>query len=148
MRGCEVPRCDKLHLAKGLCARHYKRWRRHGHPGGGRADTPRATTSPTTAELHWAAGFLEGDGFFGGRFGNHEGGAGQGVTATQCYKDPLFRLQRLFGGTIGEQTRRNPGANHNRAWVWRVYGARARGVMMTLYPMLSPRRQKQVREAL
>ena len=28
---CEAPACDRTVYAKGLCSRHYKQWRRHGH---------------------------------------------------------------------------------------------------------------------
>ena len=28
---CEAPACERKVYAKGLCSRHYKQWRRHGH---------------------------------------------------------------------------------------------------------------------
>jgi len=31
-RGCKIDGCDKPHNARGLCAMHYERWRRHGDP--------------------------------------------------------------------------------------------------------------------
>lgn len=33
---CSVEGCDDPHTARGFCKRHYRRWRRHGDPLGGR----------------------------------------------------------------------------------------------------------------
>jgi hypothetical protein len=30
--GCEVAGCEEPHKAKGLCEKHYQRWRKHGDP--------------------------------------------------------------------------------------------------------------------
>jgi hypothetical protein len=35
-RVCSIPGCGKPHIARGLCDRHYRRWKRHGNPLGGR----------------------------------------------------------------------------------------------------------------
>ena len=136
---CSVNDCDRKVNGKGLCGKHYKRWQRHGNPLGGRAPTPRSTTTPTLRDLEWAAGFLEGEGHFG-IYGNN----GPGVAATQTSLEPLFRLQQLFGGTVGEQKRKVINPKHNKAWVWRAYGSRARGIALTLFSLLSQRRKDQI----
>ena len=100
---------------------------------------------PTTNELAWAAGFLEGEGFFG----NESRGYGFRVAARQNEPYPLEKLQRLFGGPIcSVSTVSNKFSRQSVIFDWTVSGERARGVAFTLYTLLSPRRRKQVREAL
>ena len=43
VRGCGVPDCRDLHVAQGLCRRHYDRWHRHGD-----TDAPSAALQPLT----------------------------------------------------------------------------------------------------
>lgn len=100
--------------------------------------TKRAIVSPTTHDLVWAAGFLEGEGYFGK-------GSGYVVTANQVNSEPAERLLRLFGGSLKQRLYERP---RSSLWVWSVCGARARGVMMTLYLLLSGKRKGQIRGAL
>lgn len=90
---------------------------------------------PTIKDIYWAAGIYEGEGHC-----NFSSGT-QRLAVTQ--KDPwiLLRLQSLFGGTIGSHKDRSINT-------WTLNGVRARGLLMTLYSLLSPRRQEQVRMAL
>ena len=95
-----------------------------------------ATEKATSNDFRWAAGFYEG-----------EGCARQvrGCTVTQItQKDPwvLERMKALFGGSIG------PTGASRTAWQWHISGARARGFLMSIYGLLSPRRQQQIRNAL
>src|SRR5437899_325842 len=92
---------------------------------------PKATSHPTARDLEWAAGFLEGEGSFG------KWGTTHTVQAAQVNQEPLLRIQTLFGGWVKPRKTMQPG--HQNAWVWRVSGARARGIMMTLYSLLSER---------
>lgn len=87
-------------------------------------------------DLIWAAGFYEGDGCAYGARGYAQ------VQVTQ--KDPwvLERLKALFGGSISSS-----GAS-SAYWQWCLFGARARGFLMSIYELLSPRRQEQIRKAL
>lgn len=39
--GCSMPSCEGLHKARGLCARHYKRWLYNGDPSRTRKSGPR-----------------------------------------------------------------------------------------------------------
>lgn len=99
-----------------------------------------ATQVPTTTELYWAAGFLEGEGWFGIQ-SNHS----HSVVCTNTDTEPLKRLQAIFGGNIRRSPRKWP---HNDLYYWALYGARARGVMMTLFSLLSARRKHRIRTAL
>ena len=114
-----------------------------------------ASVSPTTADLAWAAGFLEGEGTFSPvtvTLKNGERKRYARVAAYQTTDEPLNRLQRMFGGSIFRHTyaARGLAKGYQRkpAATWTVNGARARGVMFTLWTFLSGRRQEQVRLAL
>jgi hypothetical protein len=98
-----------------------------------------ATRSPTTRDLEWAAGFLEGEGSF--TAGRIEDSACEVVTAVQINTEPLGKLKELFGGAISLHER----PNQKDFFQWRVSGARARGVMMTLYVLVSEKRQSRSR---
>lgn len=110
------------------------------------ATTARAIATPNAVHLHWAAGFLEGEGTFGFR------GATAAIHAAQTDNlGPLQKLLRFFGGSITPHKTESSRARGLRARdgaIWTVRGARARGVMMTIYCLMSPRRQEQIRHAL
>ena len=99
------------------------------------AKTPKATVYPTVRDIHWAAGFIEGEGCFGPT------GC---LIASQVQKEPLEKLQRWFGGRLGLHA--PPSHKGNPFWTWGVHGARARGVGMTLYQLLSPKRREQFKK--
>lgn len=118
------------------------------HRGEARAMT-KASISPSNADLAWAAGFLEGEGCF-----SRVGASGH-AEACQVNEEPIVRLQTLFGGTVSQrlQSRRIlPNGSESRSgspiWRWRVSGARARGIMFTLFHFLSARRRGQILAAL
>lgn len=94
-----------------------------------------AIRTPTQCDLGWAAGFLEGEGSFTCN------GTSERVTAPQVNPEPLIQLLEIFGGKV---TR----AKRDTIWEWRVFGARARGVMLTLFPLLSEKRKQQIKNAL
>lgn len=107
-----------------------------------RRTTPKATAKPGLRDLEWAAGFLEGEAAI------RRIGCSQNIQVSQLNPDPLKRLQRLFGGSIALYP--NARSSNNACGFigqWNVCGTRARGVMLTLYGLLSAVRQKQVREA-
>ena len=99
-----------------------------------------ASRKPTIIDIGWAAGFLEGEGTFNVNHGALLGSASSKVSATQKQREPLERLQALFGGSIV--------VFKAKYWRWTVYGSRARGVMFTMFSLLSPRRREQVKTAL
>lgn len=87
--------------------------------------------------LAWAAGFLEGEGSFvgcmsGGQFT---------VSAVQIQREPLERLQVMFGGALKPYVN-NRGTLYHR---WTVNGAHSIGIAFTLYTFMSPRRREQIR---
>lgn len=94
----------------------------------------------TTHELYWAAGFLEGEGSFG--LCRKQ----MNVCAAQVQREPLERLQRMFGGNIYECS--PSGRGKSRHYQWNAYSSRGAGVAMTLYTLMSPRRQEQIAKAL
>ena len=108
-----------------------------------RKTTPSATVHPTVADIHWAAGFFDGEGHINIYKGRH---ASIGITVTNCDLEPLEKFQRLFGGRINKKTK-GP-RNQQQAYYWGVYGIRAFGVIQTLYSILSTRRQDRCRAAL
>ena len=111
-------------------------WERHG--------TPKATTSPGTSDLAWAAGFYEGEGTC--QPSNGSFGHSQTVKVQQNHKEPLQRLQQWFGGSITES--RSRGFSTKQIFIWIICGARARGFLYTIYSFLSARRRLQARVAL
>ena len=90
-------------------------------------------------DLGWAAGFLEGEGSFNRR-------GCERVSAVQVNKEPVDRLLALFGGATVQYERKHP--VWKPTWQWYISGSRARGVMMTLFPLLSHKRQDQIRHAI
>ena len=87
---------------------------------------------------------MEGEGNFSTNSNRHPS---QVARATQKNLEPLYRLQALFGGSVGKSRRdaRWPDKEYGE---WRAYGARARGVMFTLFSFLSARRREQIKVAL
>jgi len=134
---------------------HYARWKRHGdpmkvgtkgwRPGMERATTKHATIHPTMKDLHWAAGFIEGEGSFDKSNGSSR------INVNQVNQEPIDKLLALFGGAA-KHYHKKWGLVHKSQpspiWNWYVSGSRARGIMMTLYSLMSAKRKKQIRHAL
>jgi hypothetical protein len=80
---------------------------------------------------------MEGEGYFHSR----KASGMMDLQASQVQKWPLDRMQALFGGTIYK----NPKVTF---YHWRLPGVVGAGLAMTLYPLMSPRRQEQIRFAL
>ncbi len=99
--------------------------------------TPKAIITPSTKDLYWAAGFLEGEGYF-----RKEKKRGSHISATQVNIYPLKKLQIMFGGNVKEKWMCEK--NKSQPYHWYASGARARGIMMTILPLLSPQRQLQL----
>lgn len=110
--------------------------------GADRSPAPKSIQKPTIRDLAWMAGFMEGEGHF---CGITLGGGGDRAVAVQVNKAPIDRIVALFGGTA--YLRKKDPPCHD-VWCWQVSGARARGLMMTLYPLMTPLRQSQIRVAL
>ncbi len=102
----------------------------------------RATYCPSTRELEWAAGFLEGEACFSIA---QRTSRCESIHASQVNKEPLEKLWYMFGGSLRMKA---PRKNQQSYWHWQVTGARARGIMLTLYSLLSDKRQNEIRFAL
>lgn len=98
-----------------------------------------------TVDLYWAAGFLEGEGCF---YSDSQRNSHSRVTASQVQREPLDRLVLLFGGHVRGPHKNSTGRTNQPIHDWTVSGAVARGIMMTLYAMMSPRRKEQIRDSL
>jgi hypothetical protein len=109
------------------------------HPFGVRLTAAQAVSRPRVRDIAWAAGFYEGEGTC-----NYVTGS-QHVIVNQVEREPLERLQQMFGGTI-----RPIKAHHHSkpSWRWGAHGPRACGVMLTLYGLLSKKRQHQIRQVM
>ena len=98
-------------------------------------------------ELYWAAGFLEGEGTFHLlKRPSRSRGFDFRVTCPQVQKEPLVRLQKLFGGTF--HVRKPRTEREQPCWVWNVCGARARGVALTVFSLMSEKRKTQIKKML
>jgi hypothetical protein len=95
-----------------------------------------AAETPSALDIAWAAGIFEGEGY--------TGLTNECSVVVISQKDPwlLLKLQRQFGGNV-----QNPN-NGSTCYRWGIYGARARGFLMTIFTYLSPRRRIQARKAL
>ena len=90
--------------------------------------------SPTMLDIAWAAGIWEGEGWV----------ATSCMAA--CQKDPyiLYKLQELFGGSVGNKVN----ANRSTLYRWLLCGTRARGFALTIFSFMSPRRKEQIKATL
>lgn len=93
-------------------------------------------------DIAWAAGFLEGEGsFMTSRTCPY-------VECAQVQREPLERLHALFGGTISFHQRKDKPAAWQDFYRWTLYGNASAGVMMTLFILMSPKRQEQIRNVI
>ena len=125
-----------------LCSMHYQRlvaWGRYDNPPHKAHLKP--TESPTIPNIHWAAGFLEGEGSFNTAHGTLT------VQAAQVNREPLSRLREMFGGNIYFQKRHEDRVkflNASDFYRWAVFGRRAERVVMLIYRDMSQRRKRQI----
>lgn len=54
-RTCSITNCNRVHIARGWCEIHYRRWKRHGDPTGKSTETP-------LAERLWSGAVADGTG--------------------------------------------------------------------------------------
>lgn len=95
----------------------------------------------TVRDLAWAAGFLEGEGYFGGR--------NAVVSCAQVQRWPLEELYRICGGTIsGPTQRQSANKKSSPIYLWSASGRSGAGIMMTLFTLMSPKRKEQIKTTL
>ena len=127
------PRRKRGHrfCSRGCAAKHEPQLRRLGwnKPG------LEPTKHPALSHICWAAGLYEG-----------EGSCAVYGHAKMTQKDSwaLQQLRAYFGGSIG---RYGQGSGH-KYFHWSLSGTMGRGFLMTIYSLLSPRRQEQIRRNL
>ena len=94
---------------------------------------------PKLHDIYWVAGIYEGE---GSTCKNSKS-----ITVSVAQKDNwlLEKCKQLFGGVIYHPTDTN---NHKRVSEWVIHGSRARGFALTIYSLLSPRRQQQIKRAM
>lgn len=96
-------------------------------------------------DIHWLAGFLDGEGYFGIQ------GSTPRVAAAQKDVWPLLKVKELVGGTIyrhmGSGCKKR-GIEAKPINTIHITGKRAIGLMMTLFSILSPRRQEKIKEII
>jgi hypothetical protein len=108
------------------------------------SSTRSASRKPSTPDLHWVAGFIEGEGTF---YKNNTNS--QGIKVSQVQKQPLEKLLSLLGGSLRKhKASTRPSRVSQGSYYWYVGGARARGIMLTLYSLMSPKRKLQIQRAL
>lgn len=117
--------------------------RRLGVCYGSKTGAIHAAVSPGIRQIEWAAGFLEGEGSF--RSSGTRRGCTEHVNVAQQQREPLGRMQRYFGGKIAHYT---PKTRSRPYYTWNISGERARGVILTVFALMSPRRQGQIRDSL
>ena len=106
--------------------------------------------SLTSMDIAWTAGFLEGEGSFSMAIWKQKTYQTV-IAATQVQKEPLERLVAMFGGALNYFPRPKTGREgyiRQPIWRWSLSGVRARGLMFTLYQMMSPRRREQISHAI
>jgi hypothetical protein len=106
-----------------------------------KGSTPKAMVQPSVIDIAWAAGFMEGEAHFSPTAAS--------VHVYQVNREPLDRLQYLFGGSVLKgPTRYEDNPRRQPQCIWQVTGTRGRGVSMTVYPFMSAKRQSQIRVGL
>ncbi len=99
----------------------------------------------SVADIHWMAGFCDGEAYFGIRKSTPV------IAIAQKDIWPLEKVSSLFGGKIYNLMGggyKKEGRLPRPMNVLHMNGKRAIGVMMTLYPLLSPRRQEKIKSVI
>lgn len=110
-------------------------------------------------ELARASGFLEGEGCFYVNVNANRGKTGRAqytrwnITAAQKEREPLERLQRLFGGNIHLVIRHaheyaGREIKETQVYRWSLEGGKVIQVEMTLYTLMSTRRREAIKKTI
>lgn len=99
--------------------------------------------------LHWTAGFLEGEGSF---FLNaRKPGYGRSfatVKAVQVDRECIDKLRSLYGGSVQLDKKVRSTSQGQPLFEWRMTGERAVDLMERLRPLMSSRRRAQIDKVL
>ncbi len=95
--------------------------------------------------LYWAAGFLDGEGYFASA---RVGKSTPVVNATQISPQTLYWLKDIFGGSVTGPYKNSSRPHHQAAFRWQICGSNAIAVMFTVYSLLSDKRQAEIRKVV
>lgn len=93
-------------------------------------------------DLHWIAGFLEGEGTFcrcGGTIT---------IAVSQVNKEPIDKMFLLLGGGILFIERKNQNPKWSDYHRWTVYGETAEMLMKAVFPLMSTKIKNKISEVL
>ena len=94
-------------------------------------------------DIYWAAGFIDGEGWFA----NQKCMAS--MRAKQNSPELLYRLQKIFGGNVDPAYTVKSGRYKGKKIAAYYLGTeKAAGALMTLYPIMSTKRQAEIRKVL
>ena len=99
--------------------------------------------------IGWVAGLLEGEGHFSCKTMHGRSWPGTiRVTLAMTDKDVVERFGAAFGRPAAFVRIRNNRPHHRPIYTVNISGARAAGLMMTIYPLMSARRKNKLSEVL
>ena len=96
----------------------------------------------STQDIVFAAGFYEGDGYC------YYNKLSETVRVGQKDPEILHRLRAKFGGVMRKDSDVTERGTPRTIYTWQITGARARGFLMSIYGLLSQRRQGQIRKTM
>ena len=131
--------------------RHYREICRKGCEISGRRravnwKTPAPMGHPGIRDIAWAAGIFEGEGHITTTRNRLRTRTYAQAVVTQ--RDPwlIHKLVHLFGGSANLT---KDGCHFGGPiWHWKLCGGRARGFLLTIFTLLSPRRQMRIQQAM
>jgi len=104
---------------------------------------------PTNEDIAWAAGFYEGEGS-PQNCNSRRLGKGRGslmAIMPQTNKEPLEKMQRLFGGSLFPTNAYKQNENWNQAFQLCIASTKAKIFFNAIYPYLSEKRRFQILRA-
>lgn len=153
MRICNVENCGKQVTARGLCNTHYQMWYQGydmpatsptGAHGNKQQDI--IITRPSPMELGWLIGLLEGEGHFS--YANT-----QQLVVGMTDKDIVYKLKALLERILNTNKPihiviTNWRVEEKTMYTIRLYGAKARAIMLLIVKHMGDRRRQQIWKAL
>jgi len=98
----------------------------------------------TTDQIHWLAGLLEGEGFFGYNYSR----VAPRIQLCMKDRDVVVKTRDLMCKKAKIGIHESKKVNHNDTFYFGILGKDAVQWMLTLYPLMSERRKFQIKQAL
>lgn len=96
------------------------------------------------ADLGWAAGFIDGEGYFGYSTLSN-GMAVQFATSQSGSPELLYKLQGILGcGKVTGPYKHSSGGSRKPIYRFAIYGKKVLPMMDKMYPLLGTAKQKQI----